>query len=107
MACRDFRVGDPSRRRPSSPDGESWRRSRARPAIGRSPSGVREKLAATLVERREDVFLYRDLTTLRFDVPLTETLEDLEWRGVRKDPFLELCQELGFEGVQERPHKWQ
>ena len=66
-----------------------------------------EKLAATLVERHEDVLLYRDLTTLRFDVPLTETLEDLEWRGVKKDQFLELCQELGFEGVQERPHKWQ
>jgi 5'-3' exonuclease len=65
------------------------------------------KLAATLVERRDDVLLYRDLTTLRFDVPLTETLEDLEWRGVKKDQFLELCQELGFEGVQERPHKWQ
>lgn len=66
-----------------------------------------EKLAATLVERHEDVLLYRDLTTLRFDVPLTETLKDLEWRGVKKDQFLELCQELGFEGVQERPHKWQ
>jgi len=66
-----------------------------------------EKLAATLIERQEDVLLYRDLTTLRFDVPLTETLEDLEWRGVKKDRFLELCQELGFEGVQERPHKWQ
>jgi 5'-3' exonuclease len=66
-----------------------------------------EKLAATLIERGEDVLLYRDLTTLRFDVPLSETLEDLEWRGVKKDQFLELCQELGFEGVQERPHKWQ
>ena len=66
-----------------------------------------EKLAATLIERREDAFLYRDLTTLRFDVPLTETLADLEWRGVNKDQFLELCEELGFEGVQERPHKWE
>jgi 5'-3' exonuclease len=66
-----------------------------------------DKLAATLVDRRQDVFLYRDLTTLRFDVPLTETLGDLEWKGVKRDPFLELCEELGFEGVQERPHKWQ
>jgi 5'-3' exonuclease len=87
-----------------------WRKLEAIPSKARDwEVSVRggEKLAATLVERHEDVLLYRDLTTLRFDVPLTETLDDLEWRGVKKDQFLELCQELGFEGVQERPHKWQ
>jgi len=66
-----------------------------------------DKLAATLAERTEEAFLYRDLTTLRFDVPLTETLADLEWQGVKKDRFLELCEELGFDTVQDRPHKWQ
>ena len=66
-----------------------------------------DKLAATLVERRVDAFLYRDLTTLRLDVPLTETLADLEWHGVKKDQFLELCDELGFDDVRTRPHKWQ
>jgi hypothetical protein len=40
-------------------------------------------------------------------VPLTETLADLEWQGVKKDRFLELCEELGFDTVQDRPHKWQ
>ena len=87
-----------------------WRKLEAIPSKARDwEVSVRggEKLAATLIERRQDAFLYRDLTTLRFDVPLTETLDDLEWRGVKKEPFLELCQELGFEGVQERPHKWQ
>jgi 5'-3' exonuclease len=87
-----------------------WRKLEAIPARsaawGVAVRGA-EKLAATLVERREDVFLYRDLTTLRFDVPLDETLADLQWQGVRKEPFLELCEELGFEGVQERPHRWQ
>jgi 5'-3' exonuclease len=87
-----------------------WRKLEAIPSKARDwEVSVRggEKLAATLIERRQDAFLYRDLTTLRFDVPLTETLADLEWRGVKKEPFLDLCQELGFEGVQERPHKWQ
>jgi 5'-3' exonuclease len=87
-----------------------WRKLEAIPSKARDwEVSVRggEKLAATLLERRQDAFLYRDLTTLRFDVPLTETLDDLEWHGVKKEPFLELCQELGFEGVQERPHKWQ
>ena len=87
-----------------------WRKLEAIPSKARDwEVSVRggEKLAATLIERRQDAYLYRDLTTLRFDVPLTETLDDLEWRGVKKEPFLELCEELGFDTVQERPHKWQ
>ena len=65
------------------------------------------KLAATLVDRVEDVMLYRDLTRLRLDVPLTETLEDLEWHGVRRGDFLEMCEELGFgDDTRERPHLW-
>ena len=66
------------------------------------------KLAATLAERVEDVMLYRDLTRLRTDVPLTESLEDLEWKGVRRDEFLAMCDELGFDGeTRDRPHRWQ
>jgi 5'-3' exonuclease len=66
------------------------------------------KLADTLEERREDALLYRELTRLRLDVPLTESLEDLEWRGVRRDEFLAMCDELGFDGeTRNRPHRWQ
>ena len=66
------------------------------------------KLAATLAERVEDVMLYRDLTRLRTDVPLAESLEDLEWKGVRRDEFLAMCDELGFDGeTRDRPHRWQ
>jgi 5'-3' exonuclease len=64
------------------------------------------KLAATLVERVEDVFLYRDLTTLRKDADLKESLADLEWKGADKQAFLELCDELGFDDVRSRPHTW-
>lgn len=66
------------------------------------------KLAATLDEHREDALLYRELTRLRRDVPLSESLDDLEWRGVRRGEFLAMCDELGFgEDTRSRPHHWQ
>ena len=65
-----------------------------------------EKLAETLRSRMGDALLFRFLAQLRPDVPLTEELTDLEWKGVRRDPFLELCDELGFGRLRERPHKW-
>lgn len=40
------------------------------------------KLAAVLSEHRDEVYLYRRLTTLRRDVPLGESLDDLRWEGV-------------------------
>ena len=40
-----------------------------------------KSLAAVLREHREDALLYRRLATLRTDVPIEETLEDLEWHG--------------------------
>ena len=40
-----------------------------------------DALAASLREHREDALLFRRLATLREDVPLVETLDDLRWRG--------------------------
>lgn len=54
------------------------------------------KLAATLREWREEAMLYRSLTTLRRDVPLPETLEDLEWKGVDHDRYEVFCERWGF-----------
>ena len=39
------------------------------------------KLAATLVERREVALLFRDLATLRLDVPVFDSVDELRWRG--------------------------
>jgi 5'-3' exonuclease len=39
------------------------------------------RLAATLVERREDALLFRLLASLRLDVPLAEDLDALAWPG--------------------------
>ena len=64
------------------------------------------RLAETLADRRADAMLYRDLTTLRSDVPLAETLDDLEWRGVHRDEYEALCIELGFGAITNRPHRW-
>jgi 5'-3' exonuclease len=44
-----------------------------------------ESLAASLREHREDAHLFRRLATLRFDVPLAESLDDLRWRGAVRD----------------------
>jgi 5'-3' exonuclease len=42
-------------------------------------------LAASLAEHREAALLYRQLATLRLDVPLPEDLAQLEWQGVRRE----------------------
>ena len=65
--------------------------------------------ATTLLENLrqnfKDALLFRELSTLRTDVPLKETLNDLEWRGAY--PRLKkLCHELGDERIPERVTKW-
>ena len=49
------------------------------------------RLAATLAAEREDALLYKKLATLVTDVPLTESLDDLEFRGVPRESFDTLC----------------
>jgi 5'-3' exonuclease len=48
-------------------------------------------LGETLAAQMDDARLYRTLATLVRDVPLAETLSDLEWRGVRRDAFELWC----------------
>lgn len=67
------------------------------------------RLAATLEERRDEALLYRTLATLNRDSDLgetTRTLDDLEWHGVSRGAFIGLCDELGFDTVRERVHRW-
>jgi len=52
------------------------------------------RLLENLEAHREQAFLYRRLTTLRSDVPLTESLDDLKWKGPQEN-FEQLCQGLG------------
>lgn len=66
------------------------------------------RLAATLVQQRPEALLYRRLATLNRDAEIdaTPTLESLAWRGVPRRRFLALCDELGFDTVRERVHRW-
>lgn len=65
-----------------------------------------DKLAATLRSGMGDALLYRFLAQLRFDVPLHENLEDLEWKGVPRREFYDFCDEFGFDRLKERPTRW-
>ncbi len=65
-----------------------------------------DKLAATFRANQDLAYLYRELTTLRFDVPITETLEDLEWRGVPRAGFEAFCATVGFEPTAIRVDRW-
>jgi 5'-3' exonuclease len=54
-------------------DYRTWHVNATRPA----------ELAATLARERDRARLFRTLATLRTDVPLTESVDDLEWTGAR------------------------
>ena len=65
-------------------------------------------LAASLRDRRSDAALYRTLATLRTDVPIGESLADLEWRGARRDELPALLREIGDDDEWlERVPRWQ
>ena len=64
------------------------------------------RLSANLEASRPEALLYRTLTTLRRDVPLAESLDELEWQGVDRERFIELCDRLGFGRIRRRPHRW-
>ena len=63
-------------------------------------------MAASLSEHRGDAALYKRLATLRLDVPLAETLDQLRWEGVPKLEYQTLCTELGFGGLMDLPSRW-
>ncbi len=64
-------------------------------------------LAATLRERREEVYLYRTLARLRTDAPLPETtVDELRWRGTPRARWQAFCDEIGLARSRSRPHRW-
>jgi 5'-3' exonuclease len=63
------------------------------------------RLAAVLREHWQEALLYRELATLRRDVPLTESLEDLRWHGAHRAAFEAMCADLGATDLLARPHR--
>ena len=68
----------------------------------RGAKGLAENLSAA----QDEVALYKALAMLRLDVPITETLDDLEWVGANESAYKTLCQELGFGRISETPTRW-
>ncbi len=67
------------------------------------------RLAATLEQQRGEAYLYKRLAILNRDAAIEEvtpTVDDLEWRGVPRAEFLALCEELGFDTIRDRIHRW-
>jgi 5'-3' exonuclease len=64
-------------------------------------------LAAALRDHREEAYLFRELATLVIDVPLvSESVEDLRWRGAHRAEFAAIAERLGKPELIERVHKW-
>jgi 5'-3' exonuclease len=62
-------------------------------------------LLENLTQNYQDALLFRELSTLRTDVPLKENLSDLQWRGAY--PRLKkLCRDLGEERIPDRIPLW-
>jgi 5'-3' exonuclease len=57
--------------------------------------GNRVFLATSLREHWDEALLFRRLALLRTDTPIPETLDDLRWKGVPREPFEAATQDLG------------
>ncbi len=62
------------------------------------------RLSAALAEHRDLAMLFRTLATLRTDVPVFATVEDLRWRGPRPE-FEAVAQRLGVPGLWDRARR--
>ena len=65
-----------------------------------------DKLALVLARERQEAMLYRTLATLRDDVPLTERLEQLEWKGAPRERWEKWCQATGATTLARRPTRF-
>ena len=63
-------------------------------------------LQGILAEEYENALLFRQLATLRFDVPISASPRDLQWEGVRRGEYEALCDDLGFGRLSGTPHRW-
>ena len=66
----------------------------------------KERLAASLRERRAEAALFKKLATLRTDVPLAEDLAALEWRGAPRARLEALLARIGALELLDRVPRW-
>jgi len=72
--------------------------------LGLGP-GRATTLLGNLQQNYKDALLFRELSTLRTDVPLKEKLSDLKWQGAW-NRLTKVCKELGDERIPERVTRW-
>jgi 5'-3' exonuclease len=58
-------------------------------------------LSESLFANWNEALLFRTLATLRFDVPVFETVEDLRWKGPREG-FDKMCEQMKMQGLLKR-----
>jgi 5'-3' exonuclease len=63
-------------------------------------------LAESLFSNLKDALLYKKLATLRYDVPLSQKLTDLEWQGADRKLMESICEDIGDLSILERITKW-
>lgn len=73
--------------------------------VGSISAGRAASLAQSLSVHWEEALLFRQLATLRTDVPLPEKLADLQWKGAH-ERLKEFCIQLGDEKFPLRIPKW-
>lgn len=73
--------------------------------VGSISPGRAASLSESLSQRREEASLYKELATVREDVPLAEKLNDLKWQGAY-ERLKEFCHQLGDERIPERIPRW-
>lgn len=77
------------------------------PALWNLPVRGAETLVASLRAGIGNALLFRYLALLRRDVPIPDSLADLEWKGAPRETFQSLCDELGFGTLRDRPSRWE
>jgi 5'-3' exonuclease len=65
-----------------------------------------DRLASALSAAHEEALLYRKLATLVDDLPLARSLDDVAFRGVPRERFLEWCRANDVDDLRERPTRW-
>lgn len=66
-----------------------------------------DRLVENLRKGMAPALFYRFLATLRKDVPLDETVADIEWQGALRESWELLCDKLGLDRLKTRPNRWQ
>ena len=69
------------------------------------PPGRAARLAESLAQQHQDALLFRQLATLRQDVPVPQELDELAWRGA-DERLKAVCQRLGDEQLVKRMPRW-